>query len=95
MRVLCRSSEFRGGEYGARSRNQQPDRRCCYPMIRPSRTRFRPASIGIVQNEGIRDEIAALVLEESAGQPTALCSQGARGIWQFMPLQSYYKQRNE
>jgi membrane-bound lytic murein transglycosylase B len=39
----------------------------------------------ILQEEGVPDEIAALVLVESGGQPTALSRKGARGIWQFMP----------
>jgi membrane-bound lytic murein transglycosylase D len=38
-----------------------------------------------LQEQGIPDEIAALVLVESGGQPTALSPKGARGIWQFMP----------
>jgi hypothetical protein len=39
----------------------------------------------ILQEEGIPDELAALVLVESGGQPTALSPKGARGIWPFMP----------
>ena len=48
-------------------------------------TELRPVLSPILQKEGIPDEIAALVLVESAGQPTALSPKGARGIWQFMP----------
>jgi membrane-bound lytic murein transglycosylase D len=48
-------------------------------------TQLRPVLIPILQNEGIPNEISALVLVESAGQPTALSPKGARGIWQFMP----------
>jgi len=45
---------------------------------------LRPISAPILQDEGIPDEIAALVLVESGG-PAALSRKGARGIWQFMP----------
>jgi membrane-bound lytic murein transglycosylase B len=48
-------------------------------------TELRPVLTPILGEEGIPDEIAALVLVESAGQPTALSPKGARGIWQFMP----------
>jgi soluble lytic murein transglycosylase-like protein len=48
-------------------------------------TELRPVLTPILQKEGIPDEIAALVLVESAGQPTARSPKGARGIWQFMP----------
>jgi membrane-bound lytic murein transglycosylase B len=48
-------------------------------------TELRPVLTPILHEEGIPDEIAALVLIESAGQPTALSPRGARGIWQFMP----------
>ena len=78
-------ANFAGASTAREARNQQPDRRCCYPMIRPSWMRLRPVSAGILQEEGVRDKIAALVLVESAGQPTALRPQGARGIWQFVP----------
>jgi len=46
---------------------------------------LKPVLAPILQEEGIPDEIAALVLVESGGQPTALSPKGARGIWQFMP----------
>jgi membrane-bound lytic murein transglycosylase D len=46
---------------------------------------LRPVLAPILQDEGIPGEIAALVLVESGGQPTALSPKGARGIWQFMP----------
>ncbi len=39
----------------------------------------------ILHEEEIPDEIAGLVLVESAGQPNALSPKGARGIWQLMP----------
>jgi membrane-bound lytic murein transglycosylase B len=48
-------------------------------------TQLKAVLAPILQEEGIPDEIAALVLVESAGQPTALSPKGARGIWQFMP----------
>ena len=48
-------------------------------------TELRPVLTPILREEGIPDEIVALVLVESGGQPTALSSKGARGIWQFMP----------
>lgn len=48
-------------------------------------TQLRPVLTPLLHEEGIPDEIAALVLIESAGQPTALSPKGARGIWQFMP----------
>src|SRR5579864_8707257 len=48
-------------------------------------TELRPVLTPLLHEEGIPDEIAALVLVESAGQLTALSPKGARGIWQFMP----------
>jgi membrane-bound lytic murein transglycosylase B len=48
-------------------------------------TQLKPVLAPILQEEGIPDEFAALVLVESSGQPTALSAKGARGIWQFMP----------
>jgi membrane-bound lytic murein transglycosylase D len=48
-------------------------------------TQLKPVLAPILQEEGIPDEIAALVLVESGGQPTARSPKGARGIWQFMP----------
>jgi membrane-bound lytic murein transglycosylase B len=48
-------------------------------------TELRPVLTPILHEQGIPDEIAALVLVESAGQPTARSPKGARGIWQFMP----------
>lgn len=48
-------------------------------------TELRAVLTPILHEQGIPDEIAALVLVESAGQPTALSLKGARGIWQFMP----------
>lgn len=48
-------------------------------------TELRPVLTPIFHKEGIPNEIAALVLVESAGLPAALSPKGARGIWQFMP----------
>ena len=48
-------------------------------------TELRPVVTPILQEEGIPDDMVALVLVESAGEPTALSPKGARGIWQFMP----------
>jgi membrane-bound lytic murein transglycosylase MltF len=48
-------------------------------------TELKPVLAPILQEEGIPEEIAALVFVESGGQPTALSRKGARGIWQFMP----------
>ncbi len=46
---------------------------------------LRPLIEPILREEGIPTELAAVVLIESGGQPAALSSKGARGIWQFMP----------
>ena len=46
---------------------------------------LRPVLAPILQDEGVPDEITAIVLVESGGQPTALSAKGARGVWQFMP----------
>ena len=48
-------------------------------------TQLRSVLSPILHEEEIPDEIAGLVLVESAGQPNALSPKGARGIWQFMP----------
>jgi membrane-bound lytic murein transglycosylase B len=48
-------------------------------------TQLRPVLTPILREEGIPDELEALVLVESAGQSTALSPKGACGIWQFMP----------
>jgi soluble lytic murein transglycosylase-like protein len=48
-------------------------------------TQLKPVLAPILREKGIPDEIAALVLVESGGQPTALSPKGARGIWQLMP----------
>ena len=43
-------------------------------------TKLRPLLTPILHEEGIPDEISALVSVESAGQPTALSPKGARGV---------------
>ncbi len=48
--------------------------RALMPIIRP-----------ILREEGVPENLAAVVLVESGGAPTALSSKGARGLWQFMP----------
>ena len=48
-------------------------------------TQLKPVLAPILREEGVPDEIAALVLVESAGKPAARSPKGARGIWQFMP----------
>jgi hypothetical protein len=48
-------------------------------------TELKPTLTPILHEQGVPDEVVALVLIESAGQPTALSPKGARGIWQFMP----------
>jgi membrane-bound lytic murein transglycosylase B len=48
-------------------------------------TQLKPVLGPILQEEGIPDEVAALVLVESAGNIVALSPKGARGIWQLMP----------
>ena len=39
----------------------------------------------ILREEGVPQQMAAVVLVESGGQSTALSPKGARGLWQFMP----------
>ena len=48
-------------------------------------TQLRPVVAPILREEGVPEEVEALVLIESAGRATALSPKGARGIWQFMP----------
>ena len=48
-------------------------------------TQLRPTLTPILREEGIPDEVAAVVVIESAGQAMARALKGARGIWQFMP----------
>lgn len=46
---------------------------------------LRPLIDPILRQERVPPELAAIVLVESGGQPSALSPRGARGIWQFMP----------
>jgi soluble lytic murein transglycosylase-like protein len=46
---------------------------------------LRPTLEPILRQEGIPPQMAAVVLIESGGQPTALSSKGARGLWQIVP----------
>jgi len=46
---------------------------------------IRPVVGRILAKEGIPDELAAVILVESAGNPWALSNKGARGLWQLMP----------
>jgi soluble lytic murein transglycosylase-like protein len=47
--------------------------------------RLRPVIEPILRQEGVPQELSAMVLVESGGQPTILSPKGARGVWQFMP----------
>ena len=47
--------------------------------------RLRPLVEPILQSEGVPPEMIAVLRVESAGNPLALSSKGARGLWQFMP----------
>jgi len=46
---------------------------------------LRPLLIPILEDEGIPQEIAAVVVVESGGRSTALSPKGALGLWQLMP----------
>lgn len=46
---------------------------------------LRPIIDPILKQEGVPTELTAVALVESGGQPFALSSRGARGVWQFMP----------
>ena len=46
---------------------------------------LRPILDPILAAEGVPAELIAVVLVESAGQPTALSPREARGLWQFIP----------
>jgi soluble lytic murein transglycosylase-like protein len=46
---------------------------------------LRPVFEPILREEGVPQQMAAVVLVESGGQSTALSPKGARGLWQFMP----------
>lgn len=46
---------------------------------------LQPAIEPILREEGIPQEMSAVVLIESGGRTTALSPKGARGLWQIMP----------
>jgi len=48
-------------------------------------TFLQPVIDPILREVGIPEELAAVVLVESGGNPMALSPKGARGIWQLMP----------
>ncbi len=47
--------------------------------------RIKPTLVRLLLAEGVPPDLAAVVLIESAAQPTAQSRRGARGLWQFMP----------
>jgi hypothetical protein len=60
------------------------------PLTIPSRSTpqveaLRPVVQPILSEEGVPDELAAVIQVESGGNPAALSSKGARGLWQLMP----------
>ena len=62
------------------------------PSLAPSVTaalrrvdQLSPLLIPILEDEGIPQEIAAVVVVESGGRTTALSPKGALGLWQLMP----------
>jgi membrane-bound lytic murein transglycosylase B len=46
---------------------------------------LRPTLDPILREEGVPEDVTALVLVESGGRVTALSPRGALGLWQFMP----------
>ena len=46
---------------------------------------LRPTLSGILESEGVPQEIVSVVIVESGGRATALSPKGALGIWQLMP----------
>lgn len=46
---------------------------------------IRPAVETILKSHGVPSGLAAVILVESGGRPTALSSKGALGLWQLMP----------
>jgi len=56
----------------------------------PSERAFSPMGMhdliqSILVKEGVPEDLAAVVFIESGGNPLALSSKGARGLWQLMP----------
>jgi membrane-bound lytic murein transglycosylase D len=48
-------------------------------------TQLRETMDAILGEEGVPQDVAAVVLVESGGSAMALSPKGARGVWQFMP----------
>jgi len=46
---------------------------------------LRPTLSGILESEGVPQEIVSVVMVESGGRTTALSPKGALGLWQLMP----------
>lgn len=46
---------------------------------------IKPTLVRLLLAEDVSPDLAAMVLIESAAQPTAQSRRGARGLWQFMP----------
>ena len=46
---------------------------------------LRPTLSGILESEGVPQEIVSVVIVESGGRTTALSPKGALGLWQLMP----------
>ena len=67
-------------------RHNDVGRRSSSAKTVPSRMTFLQLVIDpILREVGIPEEMAAVVLVESGGDPMALSPKGARGIWQLMP----------
>ncbi len=47
--------------------------------------KLRPTLSGILEREGVPQEIVSVVIVESGGRTTALSPKGALGLWQLMP----------
>ena len=46
---------------------------------------LRPLLEPILREQGVPEDLTAVVLVESGGRPEALSAKGARGLWQLMP----------
>jgi membrane-bound lytic murein transglycosylase D len=46
---------------------------------------LRPLLEPILREQGVPEDLTAVVLVESGGHPEALSAKGARGLWQLMP----------
>lgn len=54
-------------------------------LARERVARLLPVMAPILRKAGVPTQLAAVVLVESGGDPTALSPKGARGLWQLMP----------